>query len=322
MLNGQVPKRCAKYGSRYSKAPSHPTNLHKFRRDAIHTVANCNQKKTATNWNQKKLASSSTSPPFCHSLVLQPLPFSMAQVHSAVVPLSATTSKEMQAHACTKCPLHHGKHCVCGKCGKVCGKPDHMVSHLNTCKRAQEKPQPAAPHQAPRAAPRELGYFGWLITSADGDRTRHPSTSRCPFLGYGEAAACHWILQGTKSVPMMTKAGPIPLQVQHYMCTEETHKKPDASRFCRVNAWHPCLRDEVVHDPAQQPRMIYCLTCGCRHAGQTPGQVTFVGTSSFTGIPNWRPRWCIALPQRPYHILWPALKLLRTPCQMPRRCSA
>ena len=80
-----------------------------------------------------------------------------------------------------------------------------MVSHLNMYRRAQEKPQPAAPRQAPRAAHREQAYFVWPITSADGDRSYHPSSTRCPFSGYGEAAACHWVLQGTEAVTIMTK---------------------------------------------------------------------------------------------------------------------
>ena len=171
-------------------------------------------------------------------LILQQAVTKMAQVHSTVVSLSATTAKELQAHACTNCPLHPGKHYICGKCGKVCGKPDHMVCRLNTCWRAQGKPQPAASRQAPRAAYHEQAYFGWLITSAVGDRTWHPSTSRCPFLGYREAAASHWVLRGIERVTMMKKAGPTPLQVRRYTCMEETHKKPDASSFCQLNARH------------------------------------------------------------------------------------
>ena len=56
----------------------------------------------------------------------------------------------------------------------------------------------------------------------------------------------------------MTKVGPTPLQVQHYMCTEETHKKPDGCTFCRINPWHLCLKDEVSHDPAIRPSMCVC----------------------------------------------------------------
>ena len=61
---------------------------------------------------------------------------------------------------------------------------------------------------------------------------------------------------------------------------------------------HPCVFIIVT---AQQRRVIYCHMCGHKHAGQTLALVTFVGTSSFIGIPNWRLRWCTALPQRPYH---------------------
>ena len=136
-----------------------------------------------------------------------------------------------------------------------------MVSHLVTCKRDQEKlkaPFVPVSRPPPRGSNCPHAYFGWITSSYQGaasDQLWYPSTSRCPLSVNGEHTACRWILKGTQAVTMISRTGPGTLQVQHYQCTEPSHRKPDGNISNKVPAWHPCLREEALADPRVRPSM-------------------------------------------------------------------
>ena len=54
---------------------------------------------------------------------------------------------------------------------------------------------------------------------------------------------------------MISRTRPGTLQVQHYQCTELSHRKPDGNTGSKVPAWHPCFWEETLADPGVRPSM-------------------------------------------------------------------
>ena len=159
--------------------------------------------------------------------------------HPVTVPLDTTTSAGVQQYACRNCDDCPGKHYICDSCGKATKKPDHMVSHLQMCRRkkalggaapddeqaearAAAGEQPAVRHRnSPHLGSQQ--YFGWVVKDENGTMSSwRPVTSRCPGSIYEPVGipCCTWNLQGTTTCIVLTKTGPQVYNIPYFnTCT-------------------------------------------------------------------------------------------------------
>ena len=166
---------------------------------------------------------------------------------------------------CDECP---GKHYVCERCGKVTKKPDHMVSHLQMCRR-KNAPGSVAPDveqlEAPAGAGKLPGVchcnsphlgcqqdFGWVVKDENGTMSSwRLVTNRCPGALYEPAGVlcCTWNLHGTTTCIVLTKTGPQVYNIQrlsNYSTPGHMEQAASEAGAKHPQAYDSRFRDEVV----------------------------------------------------------------------------